>query len=285
MRMDAGLDTGPMLAAASRLRSLTTTMRQSLHDKLARWAATWCAARARSDRCGLACAKRRSRRQASPTRAKIQDDEAVTRLVTDRRCRSSAAVRALRPAPGARTQLRGEADARSGGARVAQRAQGTRHRCIAAAPTAIRVACGDDALDDSGAAARQAARAFLPANSCAACPIAAGERLAPLADALARGRDQVAQVAAGHAACRQSSSAARTNTPRAARAALVDLCYGTLRRYGRVARRSCGCFRARAGHEPAGRGAAVVRALRARIRQLRRVHGGRPGGARLRSAG
>ena len=60
--------------------------------------------------------------------------------------------------------------------------------------------------------------------------------MAPLADSLAAAAALVARVAAGRSLSAELDRAARESPPdalRGPRAALLDICYGTLRRYGR----------------------------------------------------
>jgi 16S rRNA (cytosine967-C5)-methyltransferase len=58
--------------------------------------------------------------------------------------------------------------------------------------------------------------------------------LQPLADSLRAAAIQVAQVAAGRSLAELLERGAEESRASPARAALIDLCFGTLRRYGRV---------------------------------------------------
>ena len=147
------------------------------------------------------------------------------------------------------------------------------------------VGCGEGALRIARAAARRRQAARRGASSCAGIRLRARRALRMSARALAQAlrdaaRDRGARRRAARASPASSSASPRkrSDTPRAA---LLDLTHGTLRRYGRVQAIVAELSR-RGAPDRAGRGAAVVRALCARIGRYARVHGGRPGGARLR---
>jgi methionyl-tRNA formyltransferase len=171
MQMDVGLDTGPMLSR-HRLAIDAEDDAGSLHDKLAALGAEAIvgaladieAGRARSvlqPVTGVVYAKK-----ITPEDAEIDWREPCAQI--ERR------LRALRPAPGARTRLRGEPlklwrasrEARSG-------APGT---VLESGPAGVLVACGDGALRvtelQRAGGKRLRAEEFLRG-----CPIAAGERL------------------------------------------------------------------------------------------------------------
>jgi len=141
MRMDAGLDTGPMLSQ-SRLEIAPDDDAQTLHDRLA-------ALGARKIVAALAdAAAGRLREQPQP-----QEGATYARKIDKREAEIDWArsavdlerqVRALRPAPGATTRLRGEplkvwrARARPG--------HGVAGGVLEVAPQGVLVACGEGAL-------------------------------------------------------------------------------------------------------------------------------------------
>ena len=171
MRMDIGLDTGPMLSR-HRLAIDADDDAGSLHDKLAALGAEAIvgaladieAGRARSvpqPETGVVYAKKIAQED-----AEIDWREPCAQI--ERR------LRALRPAPGARTRLRGEplklwrasCDARGG-------PPGT---VLESGPAGVLVACGDGALRLSELQ-RAGGKRLRTEEFLRGCPIAAGERL------------------------------------------------------------------------------------------------------------
>jgi methionyl-tRNA formyltransferase len=173
MQMDVGLDTGPMLSQ-HRLAIAADDDAGSLHDKLAALGAEAIvlalaeieAGRARAvpqPEAGVVYAKK-----VTPEDAEIDWSESSAQI--ERR------LRALRPAPGARTRLRGEPlklwragrDARGG-------APGT---VLESGPAGVLVACGDGALRVSELQ-RAGGKRLRTEEFLRGCPIAVGERLGP----------------------------------------------------------------------------------------------------------
>jgi methionyl-tRNA formyltransferase len=171
MQMDVGLDTGPTLSR-HRLAIDAEDDAGSLHDKLAVLGAEAIvgvladieAGRARSvpqPETGIVYAKK-----ITPEDAEIDWREPSAQI--ERR------LRALRPAPGARTRLRGEpiklwrasCEARGG-------APGT---VLESGPAGVLVACGDGALRVSELQ-RAGGKRLRTEEFLRGCPIAAGERL------------------------------------------------------------------------------------------------------------
>jgi methionyl-tRNA formyltransferase len=142
IRMEAGLDTGPILAQ----RSLAITDRddsQSLHDRLAPMGGDLMASVLDMLAAGNASEKPQPGEGATYAR-KIQDDEAVIDW-SQPAVQIERAVRAFRPAPGAQTGLRGQR-CKIWHARTAP-GSGEPGTVIATVTDGIRVACGEGALD------------------------------------------------------------------------------------------------------------------------------------------
>ena len=184
--------------------------------------------------------------------------------------------------------------ARARGARVPTRA-GRRARCCDGEPlkiwrarvvdgsgapgTVLRaerelvVGCGEGALRivelQRAGGKRLAAAEFLRGHPPARPARASDERARAGAGAARRGARGRARRRAARALPTSSSASPRkrSDTPRAA---LLDLTHGTLRRYGRVQAIVAELSR-RGAPDRAGRGAAVVLAVRARIRALRAI--------------
>ncbi len=142
MQMDAGLDTGPILMQ----RALAVTAdddAQTLHDRLAELGATLIVTALEALAKGLARVEPQP--QVGATYAsKIGNHEAVldwSRAAPE----LERAIRAFRPAPGARTTLRGE-PLKIWSARVAA-GQAEPGSVLEAGPAALRIACGEGALE------------------------------------------------------------------------------------------------------------------------------------------
>jgi methionyl-tRNA formyltransferase len=142
IRMDAGLDTGPVLAQRA-LAIRDEDDAQSLHDRLAALGADLMAAVLEGVAMGNARAEPQPATGATYA-AKIQVSE--TSLDWSKPARElERAVRAFRPAPGAQTELRGERCKVWRACVVPGRgAPGT---VLAAGREGIRVACGEGALE------------------------------------------------------------------------------------------------------------------------------------------
>ena len=142
IRMDAGLDTGPVLAQRT-LPIGDEDDAQSLHDRLAVLGADLMAAVLEDISAGTARAQPQPAAGATYA-AKIQGGETVLDWSKPAR-ELERAVRAFRPAPGAQIELRGER-CKVWRARVvvARDEPGT---VVAAGPQGIRVASGEDALE------------------------------------------------------------------------------------------------------------------------------------------
>jgi methionyl-tRNA formyltransferase len=170
--MDAGLDTGPMLAQ----RTYAITEQddaQSLHDRLAELGAELLASVLETIAAGTAHETPQPAEGATYA-PKIQDSE--TRIDWSKSAvEIERAIRAFRPAPGAQTELRGSR-CKIWSARVVKD-QGEPGMIIAAGGHGIRVACGQDALDifelQRAGGRRLRADEFLRGF-----PLSAGERLA-----------------------------------------------------------------------------------------------------------
>lgn len=171
MRMDAGLDTGPVLAQAS-VAIEAQDDAQTLHDKLA-------ALGARMIVSALVDAAAGHARAVPQSESGVTYARKIDKQETGIDWRVSAAeverlVRALRPSPGAATHLHGETLKiwRS----HAEDASGAPGTVLESGPGGIVVACGTGALRivelQRAGGKRLAADAFLRG-----CPIPAGERL------------------------------------------------------------------------------------------------------------
>jgi methionyl-tRNA formyltransferase len=171
MQMDAGLDTGPMLSS-HRLAIADGDDAQSLHDRLAALGAKAIVSALADVAAGRA--KPMPQPEAGATYArKIGKQETV--LDWMRNCvELERAVRALRPSPGARSQLRGEA-IKIWQARCAAR-EGVPGEVLESGAEGVLVACGEGALLATelqrAGGTRLAAADFLRGF-----PIAQGERL------------------------------------------------------------------------------------------------------------
>jgi len=171
MRMDAGLDTGPVLAQ----HGLAITPEDdagSLHDKLAALGAE-AIVRALADlAAGRALARPQPEDGATYAR-KISAEESEVDWA--RPCAElERQLRALRPTPGARTRLRGETVKLW---RASSAPQGGEPGAILAADAAgILVACGEGALRVRELQ-RAGGRRLAAAEFLRGCPIQVGERL------------------------------------------------------------------------------------------------------------
>ena len=142
IRMDAGLDTGPMLAQRA-LPIGEEDDAQSLHDRLAALGADLMPAVLEEVATGTARAQPQPVAGATYA-AKIQGSETV--LDWSRPARElERAVRAFRPAPGAQIELRGER-CKIWRARIVE-GRDEPGTVVAVAPQGIRVACGEGALE------------------------------------------------------------------------------------------------------------------------------------------
>ena len=173
MQMDAGLDTGPMLSQ-HRLAIAAGDDAQTLHDKLAvlgaeaivQALAGIAAGRAQQlpqPEAGISYAKKISKEEAEVDWTRPCEE-------IERR------LRALRPAPGARTQLRGEA-VKLWRAACAQ-GSGAPGAVLEAGPAGVLIACGEGALLVSELQ-RAGGTRLASADFLRGCPIEAGERLGP----------------------------------------------------------------------------------------------------------
>ena len=172
IRMDEGLDTGPILARCA-LTIADDDDTQSLHDRLALLGGDQMAAVLAM----LAAGTERETRQpvdGASYAQKIRDAEAVIDW-SKPASQIERAVRAFRPTPGAQTGIRG-IRCKIWRARLAQ-GSGEAGTVIDVATDAIRVACGDGALEitelQRAGGRRLPAGEFLRGYS-----VAAGERLA-----------------------------------------------------------------------------------------------------------
>ena len=141
MKMDAGLDTGPILSLHP-IAIAAADDAQTLHDRLAALGAEAIVAAIAQIAGGRAKLEPQPAAGATYAR-KISKREA--QIDWSRPCAElERAVRALRPAPGARMQLRGEA-IKLWRARCVAR-QGTPGSVLDSGPEGVLVACGEDAL-------------------------------------------------------------------------------------------------------------------------------------------
>jgi methionyl-tRNA formyltransferase len=142
IRMEAGLDTGPILAQRS-LAIADSDDSQSLHDRLAPMGGDLMVSVLEMLAAGSA--REESQPGAGATYArKIQDEETVINW-SQPAAQIERAVRAFRPSPGAQTGLRGQR-CKIWHARIAP-GSGEPGTVIATATDRIRVACGEGALD------------------------------------------------------------------------------------------------------------------------------------------
>lgn len=141
MRMDAGLDTGPMLAQQS-IAISDDDDAQSLHDKLATLGARMIVAALEDVAAGRARAVPQPAAGVTYAR-KIEKREAAIDWLRPA-AEIERAVRALRPAPGAVAHLRGE-PIKIWRARAAA-GHGEAGTVLAAGDAGVLVACGDQAL-------------------------------------------------------------------------------------------------------------------------------------------
>ena len=172
MRMDEGLDTGPVLTQRA-LAIADEDDAGSLHDKLAALGADLMVEVLAALAAGKTHAVPQPAAGASYAR-KIDNDEAVLDWSMTAR-QLERVVRALRPVPGAQTGLRGER-CKIWHARVVQ-GRGEPGTVLAAGPAGIRIACGEEALEiielQRAGGRRLHADEFLRGFA-----VAAGERLA-----------------------------------------------------------------------------------------------------------
>ena len=171
MRMDAGLDTGPMLAQ-ERVAISTEDDAQSLHDKLAALGARMIVAVLEEAGAGRAHAVPQPAQGVTYAR-KIEKREMQ---IDWRRAAAEIerAVRALRPAPGAASRLRGE-PIKIWRARVHGGA-GEAGTVLAASAQGVLVACGEDALLATELQ-RAGGKRLVAAEFLRGCAITPGERL------------------------------------------------------------------------------------------------------------
>jgi methionyl-tRNA formyltransferase len=171
MRMDTGLDTGPMLS----LHPLAIAVEddaQTLHDKLAALGAEAIVRTLAELAAGRVTPVPQPAAGASYAQ-KISKDEAE--IDWNRPCEEvERRLRALRPSPGARTQLRGEA-VKLWRARCAA-GSGAPGSVLAAGAAGVLVACGEGALLLSELQ-RAGGKRLAAADFLRGCPIEAGERL------------------------------------------------------------------------------------------------------------
>ena len=142
IRMEAGLDAGPILAPRS-LAITDTDDSQSLQDRLAPMGADLMVSVLEMLAAGSARETPQPSEGATYAR-KIQDDEAVIDW-SKPAAQIERAVRAFRPAPGAQSGLRGQR-CKVWHARIAP-GRGEPGTIIATATDCIRVACGEGALE------------------------------------------------------------------------------------------------------------------------------------------
>jgi methionyl-tRNA formyltransferase len=171
MRMDAGLDTGPMLAQ-ERIAIAEEDDARSLHDKLAALGARMIVAALEEAAAGRACAVPQPAQGATYAR-KIEKRE--TEIDWRRPAAEiERAVRALRPAPGAAATLRGAPiKIWRSDVRAAQGAPGT---VLAAGAEGVLVACGELALLATELQ-RAGGKRLAAADFLRGCAITPGERL------------------------------------------------------------------------------------------------------------
>jgi methionyl-tRNA formyltransferase len=173
MQMDAGLDTGPMLAQ-HRLAIGPEDDAGSLHDKLAALGAGAIVRALAELEAGRVHAKPQPAEGVTYARkvsaAEAEVDWTQTGTEIERR------LRALRPSPGARTRLRGETIKLWRASRAS--ARGEPGVVLAADDAGVLVACGEGALRVSELQ-RAGGRRLAAAEFLRGCPIGAGERLGP----------------------------------------------------------------------------------------------------------
>ena len=172
IRMEAGLDTGPILAQ----RSLSITDNddaQSLHDRLAPMGGALMVSVLEMLAAGSAREEPQPGEGATYAR-KIRDDEAVIDW-SKPAAQIERAVRAFRPAPGAQTGLRGQR-CKVWHARIAPGC-GEPGTVIAIGTDAIRVACGEGAVEITELQ-RAGGRRLRAAEFLRGFAVAPGERLA-----------------------------------------------------------------------------------------------------------
>jgi methionyl-tRNA formyltransferase len=171
MQMDAGLDTGPIVMQGA-LAVESDDDAQTLHDRLAELGARLIVAALEAVAKGLASPAPQPQEGACYA-PKIGVHEAV--LDWSRSARElERAIRAFRPAPGARTTLHGE-PIKVWGARAAE-GEGEQGTVLQAGPEVLRIACGEGALEilelQRAGGRRLAVGEFLRGHA-----IRAGERL------------------------------------------------------------------------------------------------------------
>jgi len=172
IQMDEGLDTGPILAQRA-LAIADADDAQSLHDRLALLGGDEVAAVLAKLAAGTARQTEQSADGATYAQ-KVRDAEAVIDW-SKSASQVERAVRAFRPAPGAQTSVRGMR-CKIWRARLAQ-GSGEAGTVIAVAADAIRVACGEGALEITEL--QRAGGRRLPAGEfLRGYPIGVGERLA-----------------------------------------------------------------------------------------------------------
>jgi methionyl-tRNA formyltransferase len=171
MQMDAGLDTGPMLSRHP-LAIGEDDDTGSLHDKLAALGGQAVVAALAQIAAGRARAQPQPETGATYAAKLSSRDSEIDWtepcLAIERR------LRALRPAPGARTSLRGEVVKLWRASCVAR--SGTPGTVIEAGPAGILVACGDGALAVTELQ-RAGGKKLGTADFLRGCPLNAGERL------------------------------------------------------------------------------------------------------------
>ena len=171
MRMDAGLDTGPLLAQ-ERIAVLPDDDAQSLHDRLAALGARMIVTALADAAAGRAHAEPQPATGATYAR-KIDKCEAEIdwrRPATE----IERSIRALRPTPGAAARLRGEPiKIWRAGIRAAQGVPGT---VIASGDEGVLVACGEQALLVTELQ-RAGGKRLAAGDLLRGCAIAPGERL------------------------------------------------------------------------------------------------------------
>lgn len=173
MQMDAGLDTGPMLSQ-HRIAIAKDDDTGSLHDSLAVLGAEAIVAVLKEIEAGRARAAPQPEAGAVYARKIASEDAEID--WSESCAQSERRVRAMRPAPGARTYLRGEPlkiwraslDARTG-------MPGT---VLESGAAGVLIACGDGALRVSELQ-RAGGKRLRAADFLRGCPIATGERLGP----------------------------------------------------------------------------------------------------------
>ena len=172
IRMDSGLDTGPVLARRS-LPIGDDDDAQSLHDKLAALGSDLMLNVLNDLAAGPARPEPQS--DAGATYAeKIRNHEAMLDWSKPAE-EIGRTVRAFRPAPGAQTALRGQV-IKIWRARVAE-GRGEPGCVLDAGPPGIRIACGQDALEITELQ-RAGGRRLSAAEFLRGCAVAVGERLA-----------------------------------------------------------------------------------------------------------